>query len=238
MKKKIGILLTLLTLSMIAMPVSAWEFDVNQIFTTGSRNAVLNEMTYNGTSEELYFYVSARNDSWFNIGLASFEACFNRSWIPENLESITAYLILDNGTTYEAQDQIKNYTYMEDVVLVNWNSTDDGHELVRDCAYFQTYVYLFENQSVTNEQSMADYLMWGNTVFQEDDIPTERPALSTTDQSFIIAAETSSSSGNDIRINFGGSDGSWLPAILLISGAVGLVVAAIIIMILYSKKQR
>jgi hypothetical protein len=219
-------------LSFAVAPVMAWEFDTEHVFSTNARNAYLDEMSYDGVTQEISFYISARDDSTFNIGLASFEVCFNRSYVPENFTTdIHVWLIID-GEEYVAQDQLKNFTYVENAVLVNWN--ESGAYLTRDCSYFQCFIYLFENQSIVNELPMESYLMWGDTVFNEGQVPALRPQMRMSALSHFTPAQA----GSDVVMVFdfneqdsNGLDGeTWGIPNYILAIVVGILIIVLVIL--------
>jgi hypothetical protein len=185
MNRKIYIAMIFLIVGSMAVPTTAWEwtYDLDQVYVAWTRNAILDTVIYDGVERDLVFYIVERDDSWYNLGLASFEAVFNRSWAPP-VNKINAYLII-NGSTYDALDMIKNFTYVENAAYVQWDTWGNGTPWIRLCSYFQAYIYLWENQTIVNEQSIADLLMWDHTVFNENEVPNEEPLRSTQDTSII-----------------------------------------------------
>lgn len=208
--KKIALLIAF---AIMMMPVTAnaqTDWVARNIYALNQNIGYGMSIDYNETSNNLKVLLVHNGMATQNIGLAILEVVFGVNSIPSN---INAYLIVDDEPL-EYQDQLINWS----ITPVTWtfpNSTEIS------AYYAYAYVWLFLNQSITNETAQRP--------FYED---TLTGASYNSDSSVALASYVITSNTDPVYVDYQINNINNWPAVAAIVIGASVVLLVIVLVIL------
>lgn len=252
MRKKHAVCLLTLALIMMSMPVatpaqtSNWGLLAEHVYATRISPLAYN-VDYNGSTKilQIELYHPEQYEALWLRGMQVIEIVFNVGFKPTSITAVyvngsDVFDMLYVHPTYNAG----NTFFYEDVHHWRKNDTSETNEwYYAEAIYLLAFIYTFQNHTVDN----LDYFMANNSLQYWNrpwiDGPNDTSSQNESMSAFSLANNDFSLSNIptnvDVNVDFNEEITIDTPTInlLLITGSIGLVVMAIVIVVWFGRKQ-